>query len=77
MLDANWYGYVIDEVEGHVPIDLCGQTSKWPKAELLPRSAALAVLMMVPDLKGIRRGLRRLSQWRHVAEDTAPDVSLR
>ena len=77
MIDGYWYGYVIDEVEGHVPIDLCGQTSEWPKAELLPRSAALPVLMMVPDLEGIRRGFRWLSQWRHFAEDAAPDISLR
>ena len=75
MLDGNWYGYVIDDVEGHASIEVCGQSSSWPRAELLPRAAALSVLMLVPDLDAIRRGFRWLSQWRDLEPEPAPDIS--
>lgn len=76
MIERNWYSYVIDDVEGFASIDLCGQTSEWPKAELLPRAAALPVLMKVPDLTAIRRSFSWLSQWRHVETEPAPDITL-
>lgn len=74
MVDANWYGYVMDESEGHVEIDVCGQPSQWPKAEVLPRNAALAVLLLVPGFDAIRSGFRWLSQWRDFEQDAAPDI---
>ena len=75
MIDQNWYSYVIDDVEGFVSIDLGGQSCEWPRAELLPRAAALPVLMMVPDLTAVRCGFPWLSQWRDVETEPAPDIT--
>lgn len=75
MIDQNWYSYVIGDAEGFISIDLSGQTCEWPRAELLPRAAALPVLMTVPDLTAIRRGFPWLSQWRDVETDPAPDIT--
>lgn len=76
MIDKNWYSYVIGDAEGFVSIDLSGQTCEWPQSELLPRGAALSVLMTVPDLTAIMRGFPWLSQWRHVETERAPDITL-
>jgi hypothetical protein len=76
MINQYWYSYVMDDADGYVPIEVAGQKPDLPRSELLPRDAALPVLMMVPDLDGIRRCFRWLSQWRHFADDDAPDISL-
>jgi len=77
MIDGYWYSYVFDEeASGYIPLDLCGQTSEWPRSELLPRSAALPILMLVPDLTSIRRGFPWRSQWRHEETEPAPDITL-
>lgn len=77
MLDGNWYGYVLNDLEGFTSIDVCGQSISWPRAELLPRAAALPVLMSVPDIDAIRRNFRWLSQWRDLEPEPAPDIKQR
>lgn len=64
-----------NDLEGFTSIDVCGQSISWPRAELLPREAALPVLMSVPDIDAIRRNFRWLSQWRDLEPEPAPDTT--